>query len=256
MRTLFLPFLLLFYIQSFSQAKPLIYQQQSWASYSLQVKVGNHWGGWFDTEIHTAENYFAGFSQASFRLGGTYFNRKGNKFSIGYGYSEFFPGENHKFVNLYEQFGWQQYQWLRNQPKNKLSQWLRLEERWRRNALDDYQIADSYTNTYRLRYNVSYQVSLSKKGFRPGGLSLAMSNEIYLYYGPRINNHLFDQDRAFLGFNYSLNSHNNLQFGILNIIQEDLTGTQFKDYNVFRFSLQQNFGLPQHTDQHQSHFAQ
>lgn len=234
--------------QALSQSKPVVFQQQTWVSYNQQFRLSGKWATWFDSEIHTTENYFTGLSQATFRFGGTFYNAKGNKFTGGYGFSEFFPGENHKTYTLPEHFGWQQYQWFHNTEKKKLMQWVRLEEKWKKNAEDDLTATANYINTYKIRYNILYQFALSRRGFVPGSLSLAVSNELYLYYGPRVNNHLFDQDRIFLGCSYAVNTHDNLMFGFLNIIQEDLSGTQFKDNNVIKLSYFQNIDMRRHAE--------
>ena len=248
MRKLFSAYLCILSLNSFAQNKPVIYQQQSWAGYFLQVKFSKHWGIGFDSEIHTNDNYFNGFSQVTFRLAGTYYNNKQNKFSVGYGYSDFFPGENHKYISIPEQFAWQQYQWYHYSKKTKLMQWVRIEEKFKNDVIDNYTAANSYTLTYKARYNIFYQISLNKKGMIPRSLSLAMGNELYLYYGPHIQNQVFDQNRIFLGFSYLVNAHDNLQFGVMNILQKDVSGNQFKDNNVLRISFFQNIGLIRHSE--------
>ncbi|MCW3088231.1 MAG: hypothetical protein JWQ78_1617, partial [Sediminibacterium sp.] len=230
-----------------AQHKPVVYQQQSWVGYYPQVKFSKHWGLWFDSEIHTNDHYFNGFSQATFRLAGTYYNNRLNKFTVGYGYTDFFPGENHAFVSIPEHFAWQQYQWYHNTRKHKLMQWLRLEERFKNDVVDNYTAADTYTFTYRARYNVYYQLPLTKKGLVAHSLAVAMGDELYLYYGPRVQNHVFDQNRVFLGLSYAVNGHDNLVLGVMNMLQEDLSG-QFKDNNVLRLSFFQNVGTVRHVE--------
>ena len=243
-KRLLLPFLF-FTLHSFSQNKPVVYQQQSWMGWYPQVKFSKHWGTWFDSEIHTSDHYFNGFSQAVFRLAATYYNKKGNKFTAGYGYTDYFPGDNHKFISIPEHHAWEQYQWYKNTKKHKLMQWFRMEQKFKENVIDDYTADNSYTLIYRLRHNIYYTLSLSKRGLVPGALSLAIGNELYLYYGPGSANHLFDQDRVFLGFSYALNSHDNFVLGVTNIFQENAAGTSYLNNNVFRVSLFQNIGLKQ-----------
>ena len=235
-------------LYSSAQNKPVIFQQQSWAGYSPQVKFSTHWGTWFDSEIHTNDHYFNAFSQATFRLGGTYYNNKQNKFTVGYGYTDFFPGDNHQYISIPEHFVWQQYQWFHYFKKSKLMQWVRLEEKYINDVIDNYSSANTYTLTYKARYNIFYQISLNKKGMIAKSLSLAMGDEFYLYYGPHIQNQVFDQNRIFLGFSYLVNAHDNLQFGVMNILQEDVSGKQFKDNNVLKVSFFQNIGLIKHSE--------
>lgn len=241
-KKIILPFLL-FSLHSFAQNKPVIYQQQSWAGWFPQVKFSQHWGIWFDSELHTNDHYFNGFSQTAFRLGLSYYNNKGNKFTVGYGYADYFPGENHQFVSIPEHHSWEQYQWFHNSKKQKLMQWLRLEQKFKGNVIDDHTPPTDYTLSYKLRYEIFYTLSLTKRGIIPGSLSLAAGNELYLYYGPHIPNHLFDQNRIFLGFSYAVNAHDNLVFGVSNIFQENGSGTGYMDMNVLRLSLFQNITL-------------
>lgn len=247
MRNVYFLFLLLLSSLAVAQDKPLIYQQQTWISYNPQVKFSRHWGLWFDSELHTSEHYFNGFSQATFRLGGTYFTNKLNKITAGYGYTDYFPGENHAYISLPEHFAWQQYQWYRLINKNRLMQWVRIEEKWKRDVSDNYTLADTYTFIYRVRYQINYQVPLSKEGIVARSLALAMNNELYLYYGPHTQNHIFDQDRVFVGLSYALNANNSVLLGVLNILQEELSG-QFKYNNVLRLSFSQNIGRIRHLE--------
>ena len=243
-KRLLLPFLF-FCLQSVAQNKPVTYVQQSWAGWYPQVKFTKHWGAWFDSEVHTTDHYFNGFSQAMFRLAATYYTDKGNKFTAGYGYTDYFPGDNHKFISIPEHFSWEQYQWFTSTHQHKLMQWVRMEQKFKENVINDYTPDNSYTLTYKLRYNIFYTLSLSKHGLVAGALSLAMGNELYLYYGPHSPNHLFDQNRIFLGFSYAVNSHDNLVFGLTNIYQENGAGTGYLNNNVAKVSLFQNIGLRQ-----------
>ncbi len=243
MQKLLYLFFLLFSLHSLAQNKPISYLQQSWVSWSPQVKFSKHWGSWADAEIHTSDHYFNGFSQAVFRLAATYYNSRGNKFTAGLGYTDYLPGDNHKYISIPEYFTWEQYQWFSVSNKQKLMQWLRLEQKFRQDVINDYTAADTHTTTYKFRYNFFYTYSLHKQGLVPKAFSLALGEELYLYYAPHNHNHLFDQNRFFLGFSYAVNAHDNLVFGVLNIIQENGAGTAYTDNNVFRLSLYQNIGL-------------
>ncbi len=243
MRKQFLLYLCLFSIYSFGQSKPVIYQQQVWAGFYPQLKLSRHWGLWFDSEVHSNDHYFNGYSQMVFRFAGTYYNNKQNKFTAGYGFTDYFPGDNHKYISLPEHFFWQQYQWYHYPGKSKIMQWVRLEQKFKEDVIDNYTLADTYTLTYRARYNFYCTIPLSKRGLKANTLAVALGNELYVYYAPHLPNRLFDQDRVFLGFSYAVNPHDNLVFGMTNIFQEDVSGTQFKNNNVLRVSFFQNIGM-------------
>ncbi len=246
MRKTLLLFTILFSLQSFAQNKPVAYLQQSWLGYYPQIKLSQHWGLWFDSEIHTTDHYFNGVSQAVFRLAGTYYNKKQNKFTAGYGFTDYLPGDNHKYISIPEHFIWEQYQCYAYPGKSKIMQWFRLEQKFKEDVIDNYTPANTYTLTYKARYNFYCAMPLSKKGLKANTLAVAVGDELYLYYAPHLPNHLFDQNRIFLGFSYAVNSHDNLVFGVMNMYQEDVSGASFKDNNVLRVSLFQNIGMKSH----------
>ena len=239
---LILPFLL-FSIVASAQQNPILFQQQSWASFNLQTKFKNNWGTWFDAEIHTKENYFNQFSLATFRLAGTYYLKNKNKLAAGIGYTDFFPAEGHKYISVPERFTWQQFQWYHNNEHHKLWQWFRLEQRWKAKVVDDYTLANSSTFYQKLRYNITYQIPLNKNGFGPKKPFLSTSEELYLYYGATIPNHVLDQNRVFVGLGYALNKHESLICGVLNIFQENAQGTQYINNNVLRVTFFENIGF-------------
>jgi hypothetical protein len=121
-------------------------------------------------------------------------------------------------------------------------QWVRLEQKWKENVLNDSTAADNYTNVEKLRYNIFYQLPLSKMGFTPKSLSLAFGDELYLYYSTTLSNHVIDQNRVFIGFSYAVNKHDNFVFGYMNIQQQNSTATQLKISSVIKATLFLNIG--------------
>jgi hypothetical protein len=226
----------------FAQQKQVVYEQQIWLGYNANIKFNSRWGIWLDGEIHTTDNYFNNFSQLTLRFAGTYFLKNKNKFTAGYGYSNNFPIDGQSKISIPEHFIWEQFQWFNNGTKHKLMQWLRLEQKWKENLLNDSTVAGSYTNTNKLRYNIFYQLPLSKKGFIPKSLSLAFGDELYLYYGSTIANHVFDQNRVFIGFSYALNKHDNFVFGYQNILQQNAAATTLKISSIIKGTLFLNIG--------------
>jgi hypothetical protein len=222
--------------------KKVVYEQQIWAGYNANIKFNNRWGIWLDGEIHTNDNYFNNFSQFTFRFAGTYFFKNNNKITAGYGFSDYLPGEGHTNISIPEHFIWQQFQFFNNTSKYKLMQWIRTEEKWKENVLNDSTAANNYTNSYKLRYNIFYTLPLCKTGFAPKLLSLALGDEIYLYYSPTLSNHVFDQNRLFIGLSYAINQHDNFVFGYLNIQQQNATATQIKISSIIKATLFLNLG--------------
>lgn len=231
-----------FPLSLFAQQKKVVYEQQIWSGYNANIKFNNRWGIWLDGEIHTNDNYFNNFSQFTLRFAGTYFLKNKNKYTAGYGFTDYFPGEGHTKISIHEHFIWQQFQWFNNTTKHKTMQWFRMEEKWKENVLNDSTTANNYTSNLKWRYNIFYQIPLSKHGFQPKTLSWAMGDELYLYYSPTLSNHVFDQNRVFLGFSYAVNKHDNLVFGYLNIQQQNPTATTIKISSVVKATLFLNLG--------------
>ncbi len=232
----------LFPLLLFAQKK-LVYEQQVWPGYNANIKFNNRWGIWLDGEVHTNSHYFDNFSQFTFRFAGTYFLKNKNRFTSGYGYTDNLPGEGHPNFSIPEHFLWEQFQFFNNSAKHKLMQWIRLEQKWKENILNDSTPANNYTNTYKIRYNVFYQVPLSKVGFEAKMLSFAMGDEMYLYYSPDLSNHVFDQNRLFIGLSYAVNKHDNFVFGYLNIQQQNAAATQIKISSIVKATLFLNVGF-------------
>lgn len=222
--------------------KTVVYEQQIWPGYNANIKFNSRWGIWLDGEVHTNDHYVHHFSQFTLRFAGTYFLKNNNKFTAGYGYTDFFPNEGHKNFSIPEHFTWQQFQWFNNTSKHKLMQWVRTEEKWKENQLNDSTLANDFVSTYKIRYNVFYTLPLSNKGFASKSLSFALGDELYLYYSPTLSNHVFDQNRVFVGFSYAVNKHDNFVFGYLNIQQQNTSATQLKISSIIKATLFLNIG--------------
>ena len=225
-----------------AQQKKVVYEQQVWPGYNANIKFNHRWGIWLDGELHTNDNYFNNFSQFTLRFAGTYFLKNNNKFTAGYGFSDYLPVDGHQSISIPEHFIWEQYQWFNNTPKHKLMQWLRFEQKWKEDVLNDSTAADTFTNTYKLRYNIFYTLPFSKMGFTAKSLSFALGDEMYLYYGPTISNHVFDQNRIFIGLSYAVNKHDNFVFGYMNIQQQNSTATVLKLSSIIKATLFLNLG--------------
>jgi hypothetical protein len=228
---------------SWAQEKQTTYTTQFWTTYQPQFRLSKHWGLWSDIEVHSKDDDLSAVSQTVYRIGVTYYATDLCKITAGYGFSNYYPGDNHKNISLPEHHGWQQLQWYTYLKKKKLMQWLRLEERFRRNVIDDNTLANTYTFTYRARYNCFYVMPLTKKGIVAHSLSAVIADELYINFGKNIVNNYFDQNRMFAGFSYAVNSHDNLVFGYMNVFQELSSGYQYKNLNLIRLSFFENIDL-------------
>jgi len=122
-------------------------------------------------------------------------------------------------------------------------QWLRLEERFRRKIASNDQLAEGYNFNFRLRYNFLSQFPLSKRAFQSKTLSFVLNDEIHINFGKQIVNNYFDQNRFFLGFAYHVNSHDNVQFGYMNVFQQLPAGNQYRSIHMARVYYFHNLDL-------------
>ena len=233
----------LFFTTCIAQVKQTEKVQQVWLGYFNQTRFSDKWGMWSDLHLRTKEDFVSDFSQAIVRLGLTYYLNDDTKLTAGYAFVNHFPADNHKNISQPEHRPWQQIQWHTRNPKLRLMQWFRLEERWRRKVLNDDELADGYNFNFRLRYNILSQFPLSKKKFQPGTLSLVLSNEVFVNFGKQIVYNYFDQNRFFAGFHLHVNKHDNLQFGYMNIFQQMASGNKYRSNHVARVFYFHNLDL-------------
>ncbi len=148
-----------------SQTKYTENINQIWLGYFNQTRFTHKLGSWTDFHLRTKEDFTNNFSQSIIRLGLTYYLSDITKFTIGYAYVSLYPGDNHKEVTQPEHRLWQQIQWHTKYGEKRMMQWFRLEEKFKRKIMNDSTIAPGTNFNYKLRYNIWYDVPLSKKGF-------------------------------------------------------------------------------------------
>jgi len=225
---------LFFSAVAFTQEKKVSTQQQVWAGYFNQSRFSKRWGFWIDLHLRTKDDFFNGFSQSLVRGGLTYYLNDLTKITVGDAYIWHYPADNHKNVTQTEHRPWQQIQWHTNYPRVKTMQWLRLEERFRRKILNDSTLGDGNNFNFRVRYNFLLQVPLTKAKIKAGDFSFILNNEIHINFGKEIVYNTFDQNRFFVGFAYHVNGHDNLQFGYMNLFQQQASGSSYRSLHVAR----------------------
>ncbi|MEO6453722.1 MAG: DUF2490 domain-containing protein [Ginsengibacter sp.] len=208
--------------------------RQLWFGYFNQTRLSDKWGTWLDLHLRTKEDFTNDLSQSIVRAGLTYYFKDAAKLTVGYAYVNHFPADNHKEISQPEHRTWQQIQWHTKYGKQRMMQWIRLEEKFRHKILNDSTLADGYSFNYKIRYNVSYEVPLSKKGIVPNALSFIANDELHINFGKQIIYNYFDQNRFFMGLKYQVNAHDNLQFGYMNLFQQLTAGSRYKNINTIR----------------------
>src|SRR3982750_3381365 len=140
---------------------------QVWLAYFNQARFSKNWGSWVDLHLRTKEDFVTDLSQSIIRLGLTYYLTNDTRLTAGYAYVNHFPADNHQNVSVPEHRPWQQVQWSNRYPHIRTSQWLRLEERFRRKVANNDELAEGYSFNYRMRYNFAFNAPIGKKPFAP-----------------------------------------------------------------------------------------
>lgn len=229
-----------------AQEKQVTRVEQIWAGYFLQAKLSKDWGLWTDIHLRTKDDYFNQFSQSIVRLGLTRYLNPATKLTVGYAYVNHFPAASHPNISLPEHRSWQQLQWHTNYGKNKLMQWIRLEQRFRSKATAAGTIADDWGFNQRIRYNILWSVPLSSKGFAPNSFAFLLNDEIHINLGKEIVYNTFDQNRFFIGLGYQANKHTQIQLGYMNVFQQMPAVNSYRDAHNIRLFVFQNIDLSRH----------
>ena len=238
-----LPFFTMGLCETVKAQKQTTYVNQVWMAYLNQTRFSKHWGGWVDLHLRTKEDFFTNFSQSITRLGVTYYLNDDVRLTAGYAYVLIFPDDTHPGVTQPEHRPWQQIQWQTKYPRIRLSQYLRLEERFKRKIKSPDELDEGYSFNYRTRYNFTFSAAIGKKPFAPNSFAFVANDELLVNFGKEIVYNYFDQNRFFLGFSYQTNKTDNLQFGYLNVFQQLSGGNKYKSMSGIRVYYFHNLDL-------------
>jgi hypothetical protein len=228
---------------SVAQSRQTTSANQVWGGYFNQTRFSKRMGAWLDVQLRTKEDFVEHLSQFIFRPGITYYLSDAAKLTAGYAYIRHYPADNHSKVAQPEHRPWQQLQWHTRYAQLRTMQWLRLEERYRKNILNDSTLGNGYQFNFRLRYNFLLQVPLTTGAVGAGDFSFIVNDEIHINFGRQILYNTFDQNRFFLGFAYHLNANDNLQFGYMNQYQQLSSGSRYRSVHAARIFYFHNLDL-------------
>jgi hypothetical protein len=217
--------------------------QQLWFAYFNQTRFSNRWGTWTDLHLRTQSGFTNKLSQSIVRVGLTYYLNDAAKATLGYAYVNHFPAEGHEDISQPEHRIWQQLQWHTKYPRTRLMQWFRLEERYRRKIANDSTLAEGHNFNFRMRYNIFYEIPLTKNPSEPHALSAVLNDEVHINFGKQVVYNYFDQNRFFVGLKFNTNAHDNVQLGYMNVFQQLPSGNNFRNTHVIRLFYFQNLDL-------------
>lgn len=229
--------LMFFPLTSSAQKKQVIPATQTWFGFYEQVRFSKRWGAALDIQLRTKDHFLTGLSQGAIRGSAVYYLHEGLKFSAGYAFFNYFPGDNHAHISQPEHRLWQQIQWIDNNRKFRLIHAFRLEERFRRKILNDSTLANGNMFNYRSRYQLAVYVPLGHQHFSSGSLTWFLSDEILINFGKEIRTNYFDQNRFSTGLQYHLSAQKSVQLAYLNVYQQTSAKRVFRKTDVIRFSF-------------------
>lgn len=245
---MFGPFLLLLLMQPMvlSAQKMIHTEQHLWLGFFNQTRFSKRWGTWLDLHFRAKDDFVGAPAQLLLRPGLTYYLYNDVRLTLGYSFINHYPGDNHRNISQPEHRPWQQVQWFVRPRQARLMQWLRLEQRFRRNILNDDMLGEGYQSNWRLRFNSALFLPLTKKRFDKGGLQFMLNDEIFVNLGDNITYNVFDQNRFFTGLVYQVTAHGQLHMGYMNLFQQQAAGNQFRNQHTIRIFYFHNFDLREH----------
>ncbi len=105
------------------------------------------------------------------------------------------------------------------------------------------ELVDAYTfSNFRFRYQFVLDVPLIKKE-NQNKIILVLKDELMVNIGNKIVKNTFDQNRIYAGMNYVINSKLAVEMGYMNWFQQQTTGVDFYNRNIFRLSLFHSLSL-------------
>lgn len=235
MKKIFLLPLVLCSFLSHSQNRITDRNNIGWYSANATFVVSKHFG--IQTEYHWRRtNYGQHWQQGLLRLGVNYKYNDNVSFRVGYGWAETYPYGDIPLNGMGKDFTehriFEMVQFNNAVSKLGISHRLMLEQRWvGRYSSADLDKEDIYIYTNRLRYMFRLQVPLYKKLYAAG------YDEVFVGFGGKIGENIFDQNRLGLLVGYTFNKNFRAEGGYINQIVQ--LGREVNGENVF----QKNNGL-------------
>ena len=218
---------------------------QYWITYSGKFKVRNKLELMAESTLRSVDHSINKVTQNLVLVGLSWSVNDFIKLAAGYQHVSIFPGNSKITVTQPEYRPWQQIQFGNNFSLKKITQRLRLEERFRKVLINDSTLALDNAFNFRFRYNVLGEFPLSKKEAILKRLSLILSEEIFINIGKQVVFNYFDQNRVFVGLKFKINEGNNIQLGYLDLFQQLPSGNKFRNLHILRLSYFQNLDFRQ-----------
>jgi hypothetical protein len=213
-----------------------IKQTTGWAASFNSIKINEKFGVHFDFQFRSSDE-LASVKNILIRPGLTYQIDQNKNATIGYALILSENGPSNSLLNISNKFStesriWEQF--IINIPivnKVSLTNRFRLEQRFINRPTESV-----YSD--RIRYFVRSLIPLAKQKDKfTKGVFTALQNEIFLNLSNKeqLNNHLFDQNRAFISLGYRASSKVDLELGYMRVDSKGLINNTVN--NVFQVAV-------------------
>jgi hypothetical protein len=229
------------FCNSQSIQKEVRQREQIWTAYFNQTRITNKWGLWLDVHHRQTDNFIERPFLFIARPAVNYYLKDNLRLQAGYAFINHFPAKGFS-TSRPEHRAWQQVWWSQKYTGFTTLQWLRLEERYNRTVVNDV-LQPGYRLSHRLRYNFSFFIPLTGKELAPKTFFAALVNELFINLGKKTVYNTFDQNRLFVGGGYQFNKSLTMQFGYMNIFQQETSGNQYWSSHAIRLFLLQTLDL-------------
>ena len=199
---------ILFSVKSFANQDP---EFSGWSAIFHSQRLNNKLGIHLDVQARTA-NEFDYLKNVLVRPGITYFFNNQINSTLGYALINSKIKSDVLDVNLTEHRVWEQLIYIQKIKSQSFTHRFRLEQRFIEQTQSD-------VFSQRLRYFLRTLVPLSKQeGAFQKGTFIGLQNELFfnLQNNDKINNHFFDQNRAYGTFGYRFAPAFDLELGYMN----------------------------------------
>lgn len=222
--------------------KRYVEEEQLWVGVLNQTRFSQHWSGTADVHLRLHDNFVNNLYQGVARVGLTYHLTEDVRLSAGYAYAYLFAAGD-RTVGQPEHRPWQQVQWSSTFPQARLTQRVRLEERFRQRVVNNEELAADYNFNYRARYSAALFLPLTKAAFEPGGLQFMLQEEVMANFGREIIYNYFDQNRLFAGLVYQVSKQAQVQGGYMHLFQQLPAGNVYRNQHSIRVFYSYNLDL-------------
>ncbi len=216
---------------------------QYWINYSGRLRLSNKLEFITESTLRSKDHSINKLSQSLFSAGLSWDVKGFIKLATGYEYASILPANAKIKVTQSEYRPWQQVQFANNFSSFKITQRLRLEERFRKVLFNDSTLEPGNSFNFRFRYNILGEFPLSKKEGVLKPISLILSEEILINIGKQVVYNYFDQNRVFVGLKFKINEGNSIQLGYLNLFQQLPAYNKFRNLHILRLNYIQNLDL-------------